>query len=283
LSEGKLDGDDIVCPYHGFRYDPRGICVHIPTQSAVPGRTKVRAYTVRESAPFVWIWMGEETPAVDIPATLPWAADPSWTFVKGSLPVNCNYMLVQENVLDLTHFPHLHATTLEQPGWDTPPAELALENGRVGYRHVFDGVKLAPWQAIPTGIGSDRPVKRTDWGEFVSPAIHVAGIDIVDPAPVNGRTEFASRIVHATTPESPQRSHYWWCISQNYAVDDEAGKAAVKRIIDATFAQDKHLLEIIQDTILRDHQHDRAPEVSVEADRQGLQARKVLRSVLGKT
>src|SRR5438093_7561813 len=48
LSTGRLDGDRIVCGYHGFTYDPTGQCVCIPSQPNVPAGTSVGAYPVRE-------------------------------------------------------------------------------------------------------------------------------------------------------------------------------------------------------------------------------------------
>ena len=35
LSEGKLTGDNIQCPYHGLTYDPDGTCVRAPGQSTM--------------------------------------------------------------------------------------------------------------------------------------------------------------------------------------------------------------------------------------------------------
>src|SRR5882724_9805794 len=55
LSDGKLIGDEIACPYHGFRYNTRGACTHVPTQSQVPPRLQVRSYPVREYGTFVWM------------------------------------------------------------------------------------------------------------------------------------------------------------------------------------------------------------------------------------
>ena len=281
LSEGTVAGDDLICPYHGFRYNQHGKCVHIPTEDKVPRRARVRNFPVREDAPFIWIWMGDPARAGDLPAPLPWVKRCDWLTLKGSLPVACNYMLIQENVLDLTHFAYLHANTFQQPGWDGPPSEVIIEAGHVGYRQVFDPIRLAPFQAIPTGLGSEKAVKRTDWGIFVSPAIHVAGIDIEDPSPESQcRSRYSSRIVHATTPESEVRSHYWWVFSQDYAIDDHALQAQVLEVIKATFAEDKHLLEIIQDTIDRDDRHDTATELSIGADRAGLHARRMLEAAL---
>jgi nitrite reductase/ring-hydroxylating ferredoxin subunit len=34
LSMGHMQGDEIVCAYHGWRYGPRGECVRIPSQPA---------------------------------------------------------------------------------------------------------------------------------------------------------------------------------------------------------------------------------------------------------
>lgn len=277
LSQGTVDGENIACPYHGMKFGPDGKCVHIPTQSQIPTKAQVRSFPILESSPFVWIWMGDPNQMKPLPAALPWTADITWMTVKGTLPIKCNYMLLQENVLDLTHFAFLHATTLKQPGWEAKPEEVMVEDGRVGYRHVFANIKLAPFQAIPTGIGSEKEVRRTDWGDFVSPALHVAGIDIIDPNPTeNSRSEFAARIVHATTPVNATSSHYWWTFSQDYAVSDVDVTTKVAEIIDATFAEDKLLLEIIQNTVDHDIQHDKALEVSLGADRLGLQARRVV-------
>ncbi|MEU1166027.1 Rieske 2Fe-2S domain-containing protein, partial [Streptomyces sp. NPDC005921] len=36
LSESGLDGDRIVCGYHGFTYDRTGACVYVPGQKRIP-------------------------------------------------------------------------------------------------------------------------------------------------------------------------------------------------------------------------------------------------------
>ena len=38
LTKGWVDGDDIVCPYHGLRYNTEGKCIQIPAQ---PELTKI--------------------------------------------------------------------------------------------------------------------------------------------------------------------------------------------------------------------------------------------------
>ena len=43
LAGGRVDGDCIVCPYHGWQYNPEGACMRIPANLAgVPVPKKAR-------------------------------------------------------------------------------------------------------------------------------------------------------------------------------------------------------------------------------------------------
>ena len=46
LSQGRMEGDDIRCMYHGIKYDAGGKCVQIPGQDMIPPKLKVRSYPV---------------------------------------------------------------------------------------------------------------------------------------------------------------------------------------------------------------------------------------------
>jgi phenylpropionate dioxygenase-like ring-hydroxylating dioxygenase large terminal subunit len=35
LSMGRLDGDDVVCGYHGLVFNPGGRCIHMPSQDTL--------------------------------------------------------------------------------------------------------------------------------------------------------------------------------------------------------------------------------------------------------
>jgi len=35
LSQGRLEGDDVVCGYHGLIYNPQGRCVYMPSQKSI--------------------------------------------------------------------------------------------------------------------------------------------------------------------------------------------------------------------------------------------------------
>lgn len=281
LSKGRLIGDDIRCPYHGFQFDVKGACTRIPTQAAIPQKACVRSYPLREQGPLIWIWMGDAARAADTPVPqLPFLSDPAWNTMGGYMPVRSNYLLIQENVLDLTHFGFLHADTLEQQGWESGDSEVLVVDQTVGYRKQMHQEPVAPFLGIPLGIGLEQRADRVDWGRFVSPAVHHAGVDVVDPRPDAGGRVLHFEITHLTTPESAGRTHYWWSLGHDYGEYTEERRRVLNDLIVATFTQDKDVLEAVQDIIERDERHADSNEVSVTADRPGLQARRILKTLM---
>ena len=85
LSEGRVEGNQIVCPYHGMRFSSDGMCTHVPTQNDIPADACVRSYPLRESGAFVWIWMGDPEAIDDHepPVDLAYTADPEWSVALG--------------------------------------------------------------------------------------------------------------------------------------------------------------------------------------------------------
>lgn len=63
LSDGRVDGDNIVCPYHGFKFCPRGQLVETPGKPSTPGISRAKVYPVIEREKQIWIWMGDGDPA----------------------------------------------------------------------------------------------------------------------------------------------------------------------------------------------------------------------------
>lgn len=62
LGEGKIKGDCVQCPYHGWQYNGAGQCTVIPTQGAderPPARAKVDSYPVQEKYGIVFAFLGD--------------------------------------------------------------------------------------------------------------------------------------------------------------------------------------------------------------------------------
>ncbi len=115
LSEGSLEGDELVCGYHGLMYNGEGRCTFMPSQKTINPAARVRAYPVVERHRFVWVWTGD--PALADPATVPdlhWNDDPEWEGDGKRIHAECNYKLVVDNLMDLTHETFVHGSSIGQ-------------------------------------------------------------------------------------------------------------------------------------------------------------------------
>ncbi len=274
LSLGWLEGDELVCGYHGLRFTDDGRCARIPTQVQIPPTACVRAFPVVESAPFVWVWTGD--PALADEARVPnypWLTSSDWVSALGYIHVKANYLMLKENVLDLTHFAFAHRSTFEMDDdYGTPP-ECVVENEQVSFRQAFIDKPLPPFYGDACGLAGIA-VDRFDIGTSLSPAEHVFTARIVNRAPApDQRAEYFVKFQHMTTPESPTSHHYWWVMARDHGLGPQA-QAWMQRVIEAGFAEDKRILEAIQAQIVDDPYPERAVEISVLADRAGLQARR---------
>jgi phenylpropionate dioxygenase-like ring-hydroxylating dioxygenase large terminal subunit len=114
LSDGYVEGDEIVCPYHGWQWDgATGRCVHIPSLSggaAIPPRAVITACRVQERWGLVWCCLDE--PAVELPA--PGELDAvEWTYGPGRpMSIPAGLRAATENFRDVAHFPFVHHRTM---------------------------------------------------------------------------------------------------------------------------------------------------------------------------
>lgn len=107
-----LPGDRIQCPYHGLQFDSDGRCVHNPHGAGnTPSSAAVKTYPAYEQDAIIWIWMGDTKLANsdDIPR-YPLLADspPELISKRDHLVMDANYILIIENLLDLSHASILH-------------------------------------------------------------------------------------------------------------------------------------------------------------------------------
>jgi phenylpropionate dioxygenase-like ring-hydroxylating dioxygenase large terminal subunit len=275
LSLGRLDGDHVVCAYHGFTYDPTGRCVHVPSQEHVPYGAAVRAFPCREQPPFVWVWPGEPGLAAGTapPRHDELTAD-GWTSFGGVLPVAANYLLLHENALDRTHLPFVHAETSHQ-GYHDEPAPLRVEvtETTVSYARRFRPGPLPAWQQRATGLPAGDGYVQSESGVFVSPALHVDHLDVEPP----GDRPRRSRFVRAFTPVDARSTLVFWQVARDYALGEHATTRVLRELHERTMADDHPLLEAIQATTDRD---GAGPRASASADLAATRAREIVRLLL---
>ena len=123
-----LEGDRLQCPYHGLQFGPAGNCVLNPHGNGriVPSM-KVKAYQLVEKHTIAWIWMGDGEPDLSLipDFSILDTSPPEVTSKRDMLRMEANYLLITENLLDLSHVSFLHKGILGND--ETVAAKIEVE------------------------------------------------------------------------------------------------------------------------------------------------------------
>jgi phenylpropionate dioxygenase-like ring-hydroxylating dioxygenase large terminal subunit len=115
LSAGKVVGECVECPFHGFQYDSTGRCTLIPANgkgAEVPKAFNVKAFPLREQHGFVYLWWGsprEEYPQLP---EFDFMSDPRYTHTVIRDLWKTHYSRAIENQLDVVHLPFVHHNSI---------------------------------------------------------------------------------------------------------------------------------------------------------------------------
>jgi phenylpropionate dioxygenase-like ring-hydroxylating dioxygenase large terminal subunit len=116
LSLGHVDGDEIVCKYHGLRYDRQGTCTSIPAHpgGAISPRLRLRIFPVEERYGLIWVRLVDNGPLA-LPALAEWD-DPAYVrVVPDSVKIEAAAGRQIEGFLDVSHFAFVHAESFGEP------------------------------------------------------------------------------------------------------------------------------------------------------------------------
>jgi phenylpropionate dioxygenase-like ring-hydroxylating dioxygenase large terminal subunit len=114
LAGGKVKGDCIECPYHGWQFDGAGRCTRIPSIGAdarIPARARVDAYPVEERYGLVHVFLGD-LPEAERPGimAIPEYGQPGWHAQVDEYLNTADYRRTIENGLDPAHNEFVHTT-----------------------------------------------------------------------------------------------------------------------------------------------------------------------------
>ena len=284
LSLGKTIGDTIQCGYHGLRFDPSGKCVEIPGQDMIPRNAKVRSYPLLEKYGWVWIWMGD--PALADPAKLPnwwWTEHKDWAFVKPDpLYINCNYELVNDNLLDVTHLAYVHVTSIGTGAITEFPINTERDGDKVRMvRWVIDRPAPPMYQTFGKFPGN---ADRGQIVEYVPPCHTVNFAQVADtgsgaPEGKGGTRRIDIMALSAPTPETDKTTHYFFGFVRNFKLDDPATEALFADSMVRVFNEDIPVLEAQQRMLeLRPD----APKIDIAVDAAPLAARRMLERLIAR-
>jgi len=242
LSAGCLEGDNIVCGYHGFTYAPNGNCIAIPGVDRAPKKAGVKSYPVVEKWGWIWVWMGNEEKADE--AKIPdfhYLDDPEWAGRGETLNLKCAYNLVYENLLDLTHAKFVHKTTLATNDVTEFPLEIEEVGDTVVARREMYSIKSSP--LFTRAGGFTEPVDHRQHVIFTPPC-YISINTTVKSAEASSENKIADiRILNALTPETSKTTNYFWSLVRCFALDDEEMETFLHEANTFAFSEDKAIIE----------------------------------------
>jgi phenylpropionate dioxygenase-like ring-hydroxylating dioxygenase large terminal subunit len=181
---GKVNGERIVCPFHGWEYE-HGVCVRIPYMEGgkIPPAARVDTLPVKEHLGWIWVWHGR-SPTFDLP-DLPESHDRKYARLEKSQWLDVHPLTVLENGTDVQHFKYVHRSNFER---------YELEMKRDEEHHfAFD---LKQWYPVP--------FKRMF---SVDTSIHyIGGTVIFGTVGANGKQH--SAFIASPLPVSFGRTHF---------------------------------------------------------------------------
>lgn len=114
LSLGEVKNDCIKCGYHGWEFNTKGECTHIPMLEdhlQIPSTAKVKHYPFAVKHQIIWVYLGDEQfiNEAEIPDLSYLDHHP---FVFNAHTLNAQIELVAESLFDAQHINHVHKNTI---------------------------------------------------------------------------------------------------------------------------------------------------------------------------
>ncbi|MDF2115802.1 Rieske 2Fe-2S domain-containing protein [Roseiarcaceae bacterium H3SJ34-1] len=141
---GWVEGDDIRCVYHGWKYDGTGQCIEQPAEdSSFARKVKIRSIPARDYLGLVFAYFGDGEP----PAFPPFPCKQGNAVLDVWVPeqVPCNWLQSYENSMDEVHVAFTHA-----PGGSH--ASLAVDLPKVSAEET-------PWGMLRHGVRRDGKIR----------------------------------------------------------------------------------------------------------------------------
>ena len=258
LANGKQHGDEIACPYHGWRFNGEGKCTLIPSlgaDAAIPKRARVDAYPVEEKYGFVWVYMGDldESERPSVPDLLPEYDDENWRCVTGAFPMKANWQRATENSLDTAHVHFVH------PMFGTP--EAAVVDGVPVEQREWGAITSHKFEKAKEKEGALKELlKDRKKGPETEMEFNMHGLCIrllQKMSPVVHQIMFSCR-----TPVDAEHTISFWIQARNYKLDPSIDEERI-RGVEVVLEQDKEIVEEIEPILVPDGMAD---ELSVASD-----------------
>jgi len=141
---GKVHGESIACPFHGWEFNGGGQCTKVPYAKNMPpkvtgGKDAVGAYPTVERNQMIWAWYHPNriAPTYEVPELSEFSSDDWLVGECRSWTINTTLQEIQENAADSAHFIYVH-------GARQPDGELVTEGHKRTARYDLQAPAILP-------------------------------------------------------------------------------------------------------------------------------------------
>jgi phenylpropionate dioxygenase-like ring-hydroxylating dioxygenase large terminal subunit len=134
LSEGNVEAGEIVCPYHGWKYDSSGNVTDVPSEGpdAIKGKRCQQVFETMERDGVIWIWLGDKAEAnKPTPWNFPHYIEKNWNHYYMVTDFNNEVTNLAENFMDVPHTVFVHKGWFRNKSLTKVPITVQSENGGV--------------------------------------------------------------------------------------------------------------------------------------------------------
>ncbi|RBJ69158.1 aromatic ring-hydroxylating dioxygenase subunit alpha, partial [Pseudomonas sp. MWU12-2534b] len=154
---------------------------------------------------------------------------PGWAYGGGLYHIDCDYRLMIENLMDLTHETYVHAPSIGQPEIEEGPPVTQVNGDTVTTSRFMEGI-VPPtyWAAALLGNGLADDVRCDRWQicHFTPPSHVMIEVGVAHAGKggyhADPRDKVSSIVVDFITPETETSIWYFWGMARSFAVDDRA-------------------------------------------------------------
>lgn len=252
LSKGRLEGDNVICGYHGLEFDDNGRCVYMPSQETINPSACVRSYPIVERHRFIWIWPGD--PALADESLIPdmhWNDSEGWASDGELIYVNCDYRLVLDNLMDLTHETYVHGSSIGNRAVAEAPFDVTHSDKTATVTRWMTDIDAPPfWRSQ---LGKPGNVDRWQIINFEAPATITIDVGVAPTgtgAPEGDRSQGVNGyVLNTITPETDSTCHYFWAFARNYDLSSAKRTKELVAGVSGIFREDEEVLEAQQKAI----------------------------------
>lgn len=286
LSMGKLEGrDGIRCPYHGIVYNSAGRCISMPAQETINPSATVPSYPTVQRYRYVWAWLGDPTLAnPDLIPDMHQMDHPEWTGDGLTIHAECNFQLIVDNLMDLTHEEFVHGSSIGQKELSESDFVTSHNGNTVTVTRWMLNIDPPPfWKKNMNDKfpGYDGKVDRWQIIHFEAPGTICIDVGVAKAG--TGATEgdrsqgVNGFVMNTITPETARTSHYFWSFQRNYRLDSQLITTQLRNGVHGVFGEDEVMLRAQQQAI------DANPDYefyNLNIDTGGMWVRQILEKML---